>query len=403
MEGFSVNMLILVNNVGSTSLKFKIYSMPEERLLCESKIERIGSEKGSYFFHNHVSLYKSNIPSIPIESYEKGIKLFLNDLTDRENGVISSVNQIGGLGFKTVISKGYDGTVLLTDDVIQGMKDYLFIAPIHNKAYIDAIEQFRMILPDTPMIGVFETSFHQTIPLENKLYSLPYEWYQKYGIAKKGYHGASFSYVAGQARKDYDYKYIIGCHLGGSSSICAIKDGKSFDSSFGFSLQTGLPHANRSGDGDVYIVPFLQNEGLSWQKIRQGLDYQGGLLGISGVSNDFLEIQQAAEAGNERAKLAIDVFTVSIVRYIGAFTAEMGGLDKIVFTGGIGENSVLIRKMVCDRLLHLGVRLNDELNLKVPESGYISYTDSKVKIQVIKANEELGILRETYRFLQENN
>ncbi len=396
-------MLILVNNVGSTSLKFKLYSMPEEKVLCESKIERIGSEKGSYLFQNCLSLYKNSIPNIPIESYSKGIDLFLANLTDKENGVIDSVNQIDGLGFKTVISKGYDGTVLLTDDVMQGMKDYLFIAPIHNKAYIDAIEQFKLILPNIPMIGVFETSFHQTIPLENKLYSLPYEWYQEYGIARKGYHGASFSYVAKQARKDNDYKYIIGCHLGGSSSICAIKDGKSFDSSFGFSLQTGLPHANRSGDADSYIVPFLQNEGLSWQEIRQGLDNRGGMLGISGVSNDFIEIQQAIEVGNERAKLAVDVFVVSIVRYIGAFSAEMGGLDKIVFTGGIGENSAMIRKKVCDKLEHLSVKLDNFLNQQVPEDGYISSKDSKVKVQVIKANEELGIARETYNFLKDHN
>lgn len=395
-------MKILVSNVGSTSLKFKLYLMPEEKVLCESKIERVGSKEGIYHYTNLLNNYKNDIDATPVESYSDGINMFLRDLLDKTNGVISTIKEIDAIGFKTVISKGYNGTVLLDEDVMKGMKDYLFIAPVHNAAYISAISEFKQILPDVPMVGVFETSFHRTIPLKNKLYSIPYEWYKKYGIAKNGYHGASFTFISKEARKGGNFNNIIGCHLGGSSSICAIKDGESIDSSFGFSLQTGLPHANRSGDIDSYIVPFLENEGMSWEEIEEGLSKKGGLYGISGFSNDLREISDAAIDGDERAKLAIDVFVTSIVRYIGAFYAELGGLDKIVFTGGIGENSILIRDLVCKAIKHFGVEIDDNLNKNVPLDGYISSDKSKVKIQVIKANEELGIARETFNLITKN-
>ena len=373
--------------------------MDSEKVLCNGKIERIGSEDGIYHYQNCLNGFVRDIASVPVLTYGDGINLFLNDLTAKDNGVIEDVKRIDAIGFKTVVSKGFNGTVLLNDEVMKGMEDYLFIAPVHNAAYINAIKQFKNIV-DVPMIGVFETSFHRTIPLKNKMYSIPYQWYEKYGIAKNGYHGASFTYISQAARKDGDYKYVIGCHLGGSSSICAIKDGKSYDSSFGFSLQTGLPHANRSGDLDNYVVPFLQNEGLSWEEIDEGLSHEGGLLGISGVSNDLREIEAAAKEGNERAQLAIDVYVTNIVRYIGSFYGEMGGLDKIVFTGGIGENSSLIRKMVCQSIAHFGIDFDETLNENLPDDGYITTADSKVKVQVIPTNEELGIAREVYSYLE---
>lgn len=395
-------MKVLVSNVGSTSLKFKLYEMPQELLLCCARIENIGLKQSAYLFeYNLNDLENVREKHVPVDTYADGINMFIEDMCTT---VISSPDEIDAIGFKTVISKGFNGTVLLTDEVMKGMKDYLFIAPVHNRAYIDAIEQFKNILLNTPMIGVFETSFHTTIPLKNKIYPIPYEWYEKYGIAKKGYHGASFTYISKQARNDGNYKYIIGCHLGGSSSICAIKDGKSYDSSFGFSLQTGLPHANRCGDADPYIVPFLEDQGMEWKEIEEGLSKKGGLYGISGVSNDLREIIQAAENGNEQAVLAIDVYVNDIVRYIGAFYAEMGGLEKIVFSGGIGEKSFIIRKKICDNLKHLGVELDYKLNEEtVKNDGYISSPGSKIKVQVIKTNEELGIARETYRYVCENN
>ncbi len=391
-------MLVLISNVGSTSLKFKLYDMPSEHVLCDAKIERIGSLNGIYHYKNDENDKEHNEHDIPLKDYQSGINLFIKDLCDKELGVIQDVNEIEAIGFKTVISKGFNGTVELNEEVMKGMKDYLFIAPVHNAAYIGAIEEFKTILGSIPMIGVFETSFHRTIPLKNKLYPIPYEWYEKYGIAKNGYHGASFTYIANKARKDGDYKYIIGCHLGGSSSICAIKDGKSYDSSFGFSLQTGLPHMNRSGDCDPYIALFLENEGLSKEEIIEGLAHKGGLQGMSGY-NDFREIEAAAIKGEQRAKLAIDVFVNDIVRYIGSFYAEMGGFDKLVFTGGIGENSKLVRSGVAKALECFGIKIDENKNNNIPVDGYISSDDSKVKIQVIAANEELGIAIETYNYI----
>lgn len=392
-------MLILISNVGSTSLKFKLYDMPKETVLCESKIERIGSKNGIYHYLNKDNNLVHDEKPVALANYTTGINLFINDLCDEKLGVIKSMKEIGAIGFKTVISKGFNGTCELNDEVMQGMKDYLFIAPVHNAAYISAIEEFKELLGDIPMIGVFETSFHRTIPLKNKLYPIPYEWYQKYGIAKNGYHGASFTYLANRARKDGDYQNIIGCHLGGSSSICAIKDGKSYDSSFGFSLQTGLPHANRSGDCDPYISLFLENEGLSKEEIIEGLSHNGGLIGMSGVSNDLREIEEAANNGNEQAKLAMDVYITDIIRFIGSFYAELGGLDKLVFTGGIGENSSMIRERICNSIKHFGVLIDEDKNKNIPSDGYINADDSKVKIQVIAANEELGIAIETYNYL----
>jgi acetate kinase len=249
-------------------------------------------------------------------------------------------------------------------------------------------------------VGVFETAFHTTIPQARRLYGIPYEWYETYGIQRMGYHGASHSYIADAlAERCGCTGNAISCHLGGSSSVCAIQNGKSVDNSFGFSLQTGLLHANRIGDTDAYIFPYLLAQGLSMEEITKSMDKQGGLLGISGVSNDLRDIQAAAEAGNERAQLAIDAFCSGIIRCAGAFYAELGGLDHLVFTGGIGENSALIREKVCATLMHLGIVLDPEKNaLSSSEIRTVSAADSKVKVWIIPANEELGIARRTYEY-----
>ena len=242
------------------------------------------------------------------------------------------------------------------------------------------------------MVGCFETAFHRTIPLARRIYALPYEWYEKYGICRLGYHGASHGYIARQIRARVgDHFRLISCHMGGSGSICAIEDGKSVDTSFGFSLQTGIPHANRSGDMDAYVIPFLLSQGLSLDEIMEGIEKKGGLLGISGVSNDLRDIQDAAETGNERAALAIDTFCDAVVKYIGAFYAELGGMDYLVFTGGIGENSALVREKICTRLACLGVKFDREANLAVRGEGVISAPDSPAAVLVLPTNEEVGI------------
>lgn len=392
-------MKVLVSNVGSTSLKFKLFDLPEERILCEAKVERVGNvEDAIYSYKNILSGYSEKNTKCSVPDYSAGIKMFLDSMTDKEHGVVESTDVVEAVGFKTVLAKGFYGIHELTEEVLAAMKDFLFVAPAHNAPYLEAIAQFRAVMPKATPVGVFETAFHTTIPLERRMYSIPYEWYEKYGIMRMGYHGASHSYIAEQANAPR----VISCHLGGSCSVCAIENGKSVDSSFGFSLQTGIPHANRVGDVDPYIIPFLMNEGMSMDEVLKGMSKDGGMLGLSGVGNDMREIEEAALAGNMRAELALDVFATSIIRHIGSYYAELGGLDKLVFTGGIGENSTILRKKICAGLKHMGIVLDEELNDKTRGEGVVSTADSPVEVVVIAANEELGVARRTYDYILAN-
>ena len=389
-------MKVLAANVGSTSLKFKLFEMPEEAALCEAKIERVGSRDKAIFAYGSLVTGKHyRLEGQCIPDYTTGIRMFLEALVSGEYGVIKSVGEIDRIGFKTVLSKGFYGVHELTDAVMDGMRDYLFIAPVHNAAYLEAIGQFNNLLPDVPKIGVFETAFHTTIPIERRIYGVPYEWYEKYGLMRMGYHGASHGYIAQESCAYGKAGRVISCHLGGSCSVCAIQDGRSVDTSFGFSLQSGLIHANRTGDADPYMIPFLKSEGLSAEEIEDGLSKHGGLLGISGVSNDMRDLQSAAESGNERARLAVDAFVSGIIKQIGAFYAELGGLDQLVFTGGIGEHSAFVRNAVCSQLRHLGIELDEEKNSASEAVGVVSAAGSAVLVTVVPANEELGVARET--------
>lgn len=391
-------MKLLVSNVGSTSLKFKLFEMPEESVLCQARIERVGSCENAAFTYTRISDGKTQCrEGLSIPDYAAGIALFIKCALSEETGVLTDISQIERIGFKTVLSKGFYGVHELNDAVMAGMRQALFVAPVHNAAYIEAIGQFRSLLPDVPMIGVFETAFHTTIPLPRRLYGVPYEWYEKYGLMRMGYHGASHSYISRQAKSYGAARRVISCHLGGSSSVCAILDGHSVDTSFGYSLQTGIIHANRCGDADPYIVPFLENEGLGREAILRGLSKNGGLLGLSGISNDMRDLEAAASSGSERAQLAIAAFSADIVRYIGAFYAELGGLDQLVFTGGIGENDSRLRSLICSAVAHLGIELDSERN-KGCTSGVISSETSAVTVSVIPANEELGVARQTYDY-----
>jgi len=250
-------------------------------------------------------------------------------------------------------------------------------------------------------IGVFETAFHQTIPLERKIYSLPYEWYEKYGIQKLGYHGASHSYAASVLTERYGSTgKAVTCHLGGSCSLCAVEDGKSVDTSFGMSLQIGLPQNNRVGDLDPYVIRYLETQGLTEDEIFETMTRKSGLLGVSGVSRDLRYLMDAAAQGNERAKLTIDMFVNAVLHYIGAYAAEMGGLDNIAFTGGIGERSVYVREKVCEKLSFLGLKLDREANLLPNSEGIrvISDPDSRVRVLVIPADEEIVVGRKSYEY-----
>lgn len=392
-------MKILVCNAGSTSLKFKLFNMPGDQVLAEGRVERVGSSDSAIFHFRKPDGFRIDREGLSIPTYTEGIQMFLDCLLDPGHGSLKELKELERIGFKTVLSKNYYGIHELTPEVLRGMEEYLVVAPAHNIPYLEAIRQFQKLTPDAMLVGAFETAFHQTIPLERKVYGIPWEWHEKYGIERMGYHGASHSYVSEMLTELYGSTgKTISCHLGGSGSLCAIDEGKSVDTSFGLSLQAGLIQSSRSGDMDPFIIPYLLKEGVELDEILEGLTKHGGLLGISGVSGDLRDVTAAAEQGNERAQLAIDVFCNGIVRYIGAYYAELGGLDHLVFTGGIGEHGTNVRRIVCDQLRHMGVLLDPEKNVSCTENAVISAPDSPVKIHVIPANEELGVARKTYAY-----
>lgn len=386
-------MKILICNAGSTSLKFKLWQMPEYEVLAQSYVERVGSENAIISYRSAKGSFSRENLHIP--DYTAGISLFLQALAGEEYGAISGLDEISAVGYKTVLSKDHYGVHELTEEVLDGMRAYYPVAPAHNGPYLEAISVFQKLLPEVRQVGVFETAFHQTIPMERRVFPIPYEWTEKYGILRMGYHGASHGYIAERLKEKH--RRIVSCHLGGSASLCAILDGKSMDNSFGFSLQMGIPHASRTGDVDVYIVPYLMEQGLSVEEIFHGLGKNGGLKGISGTSGDMRDIEAAIEAGSERAELAMKVLATSILRYIGAYSMEIGGLDAVAFTGGIGENCVRLRRMVLEGMAHLGLKVDAEQNERGSGERCITEDDSAVAAYVIPANEEYMVVRETYQ------
>lgn len=396
-------MKILVSNAGSTSLKFKLFDMRDERPLCDARVERIGSRDSAIFSYTNLCTgEKMKLDGLCVPEYTDGVNLFLKELTGEKLGVLKDIREVEAVGFKTVIAQKYLGDHELTDEVMASLEHGARIAPAHNLPYIETINIFKRLLPSARLIGAFETDFHKTVPFERQIYSVPYAWYEKYGIRRYGYHGASHGYVAetiarltgGAARR------VISCHLGGSGSLCAILDGKSVDSTCGFSLQSGLPHASRAGDIDPYIFPFLLGEGLDAQQITQGITKNGGLLGVSGVSADMRDLQEAIEAGNERARLAVEMYLHAIVSGAGALYAVLGGLDALVFTGGIGENSQMVRSRVCNALSHLGIELDAQKNASGEGDRRITRDISPASAWVIPANEELNVARRAYALIQ---
>lgn len=374
-------MTILVCNAGSTSLKFKLIEFPSATVLSEGRIERIGQGISTYSFKS-AALQSSG--QAAIEDYTQGIRMYLD--------FIGGAAQADAVAFKAVLASGYPGVHIIDENVIAAMEACLPVAPAHNSAYLKAVMAFAEAVPGKPLVASFETGFHAGIPLERRIYSVPYEWYRDYGVMRMGYHGASHEGVAMETK---GYSKVISCHLGGSGSLCAIVDGKSVDTSFGLSLQCGIPHVNRCGDIDPYIINYMLKMGLSYDEVICGLEKNGGLKGISGLSGDMRDLR-SAEADNPRAKLAIDVYVTQIVRYIGAFAAEMGGLDALAFTGGIGENDFMTRASVCAPLGFLGISL-DETKNRASEKRIESVASKPVF--VIKADEELTVARKAYEKL----
>lgn len=369
--------------------------MPEERILARAKVERIGEkEKGIYTFSSEVTAKNIKINAADIPDYRSGIEMFLKDVIGAEK-VIPSLETIDAVGFKTVLAFGFTGVHELTDEVMRELRARLDIAPLHNKAYYDVITTFQSLCPNARLIGAFETAFHTERPLYAKIYGIPYSWYEKDRIYRYGMHGASHGYIADRVREIAgENKRIINCHLGGSSSVCAIRDGRSIDISSGFSPQTGLPHANRTGDLDIYALVYKLKHGEELNSVLTELTTNGGLLGMSGVSKDMRDIELAASQGNERAQMTIDMLSYQIAKFIGSYYVALEGLDYLVFTGGIGENSAVIRENVCKRLECLGIHMDAQKNLAGPAERCISSVSAGPQVWIIPTDEEVRVARQ---------
>lgn len=395
-------MKILVANVGSTSLKYRLFEMDDESVLSEGRIERIG-DRESPFEHRGTAGELRGGAVLP--DHGSAIAKAIDLLTDPHYGAVSSLSEVDAVGFKTVHMKGEPGAYFLTEDVLARMEEYNDLVPGHNPPYIKAVRYFRDLLPETPLAGLFEPAFHATIPAYATVYSVPYRWLVEHGVRKYGFHGASHRYVAETApallgRSPVGLR-LVSCHLGGSSSICAVRDGRSVDTSMGFSAQSGVFHSTRCGSIDPFIVPFMMDrEHLTTEEIRRILCKESGWLGISGVSGDVRDVEQAADNGNDRARLAIDAFCYQVRTTIGAYAAAMGGLDAVAFAGGIGERGARIREGICEGLEFLGVVIDRCRNSEIPGQGRISADTSRVDVLVVRTNEEIVVARETVRLLR---
>jgi acetate kinase len=397
---------VLVPNLGSTSLKYQLLEMEGERVLARGKLERIGSAQAQITTWDSAGEARQSTASIP--DHRAAIQTLLDRLGQLEAGD-QPAKPIDAVGFKAVHGgPRYRGSFRVTDDLLEAMKEFVPVAPVHNPVYIQAMQIFREVLPGVPMVAVFEPGFHATIPERAYVYGVPYEWLEKYGVRRYGFHGSSHRYVSERVPKLLGRPAaglrLVSCHLGGSSSICAIRDGESVDSSFGFSAQSGIEHAARSGELDPFAVLYvMEKEKLTAAQAGELLCKRGGLLGISGVSNDLRDLEEAAGKGHARAALAIDVLVYEIKKYIGAFAAALGGLDAVAFAGGIGENSWRVRQEVCRGMEFLGLHLDAEKN-RQPASGdrILSQPDSSVTVLVVYTNEEIVVARETVRVLAEN-
>ena len=391
-------MKVLVVNCGSSSIKYQLIDMENESLMAKGYLEKIGLPDS--FLTHTVNGEKHKIEQ-EVKNHEDGIQLVLQQLTHPEYGVIKSLDEIGAVGHRVVHGgEKFNSSVLINNDVINTMRECIPLAPLHNPAGITGIEACQKVLPNVPMVGVFDTAFHQTLSKKAYLYALPYEYYEKYGIRKYGFHGTSHRFVSKRVaeimNKPVEDLKIITCHLGQGASLCAVDGGKSVDTSMGLTPLAGVPMGTRCGDIDPSIVTFLmKNENLTPDEMDTIMNKKSGKLGVSGISFDDRDIEKAAAEGNERAKLAIDTFVYQVAGYIGRFAAQMNGVDVITFAGGIGENGVEAREEICSYLGFLGIQIDKEKNNCRGKEVEISTPDSKVKVYVIPTNEELMIARDT--------
>ena len=393
-------MKILVANLGSTSFKYSLYDMDGERLLARGRVERIGESSSPCQIT--IGDYKKE-ENVSAPDHGVAVRECLRQLTDPENGCITSATEIAGIGFKAVFAKGYTGVQPVTDDLLAAMEEFNAVLPAHNPPYVRAMRMLKQALPEMPLVAAFETGFHEMIPTRNRYYGVPFEWAEQYGVRRYGFHGASHRYIATRCREIFGSdKRIVSCHLGGSSSVCAIADGMSRASSMGGSPQTGLLNNNRCGDFDPFWCSYLMKKmNVSLDELLQTLATKSGLLGLSGVSGDVRDIAERRDQGDARAKLALEVLVGDIRRYLGASLVELGGADVVSFTGGIGEYRFDVREAVLDGLDELGVVLDREANKKVlGVEAKISAPESRVQVWVIPTNEEIIVGRQTKALLE---
>ncbi len=392
-------MFVFVLNCGSSSFKYQLLDMSNEHRVAAGLVERIGMQDSVLTYEPaHGEKIKE---TADIADHEAAIKKVLNKLIDPRGGVIKSLSDIAAIGHRVVHGgEKFSGSVLITDAVIAALKENIPLAPLHNPPNITGIEAMQKALPGVPNVGVFDTSFHATMPPESYVYALPYEWYEKHHVRRYGFHGTSHRFVSeraaqilGIAKDDFN---CITCHMGNGSSFTAVKNGKSYDTSMGMTPLEGLVMGTRCGDVDAGIPNYLAaNVNMSFADIDNALNKKSGLLGVSGVSSDMRDLWKAAAEGNARAKLAIDVLRHRTLKYIGAYAIELGRVDAILFTGGIGENDIDYRASVVERLTTLGVKLNAEANNARGAEVVISSVDSPIKVLVVPTNEELVIARDT--------
>ena len=391
-------MNILVINCGSSSLKYQLINSETEGVLAKGLCERIGIDGMLTYQPEGGEKEKSEIA---MPTHTEAINAVLAALTNEKSGVIKSLSEVGAVGHRVVHGgEKFTSSCLINDESMKAIEECNDLAPLHNPANLIGIRACQELMPGVPMVAVFDTAFHQTMPDVAYTYGIPYEYYEKYKVRRYGFHGTSHSYVSKRTAeivgKPYDQMKIIVCHLGNGASISAVNCGKSVDTSMGLTPLEGLVMGTRSGDLDPAIIDFVgKKEGLSLDEMNEVLNKKSCMLGISGVSSDGRDLEAAAETGNKRAQLALDVFDYRVIKYIGAYAAAMNGVDAIAFTAGIGENNIKMRKDVCSSLTYLGVKLDEEKNNVRGEERIISADDSKVQVLLVPTNEELAIARET--------
>ena len=388
-------MKILSVNAGSSSLKFTLFEMPEEKELISGVFERIGIENSFYTIKlNGEKIKKEAV----LANHTDAVKILTQELLD--NSIVEDLSEIKAIGHRMVHGgEKYASSVLLTDEVIKTVEELSDLAPLHNPANLVGVRAFMEVIPDAVSVGVFDTAFHQTMEEDKYLYSVPYEWYEDYGVRKYGFHGTSHKYVSQKMAEilgKSDAK-IITCHIGNGGSLAAVKDGKCIDTSMGFTPNAGIIMGSRSGDIDASLIPYvMKKSGMSISDIDTALNKKSGLLGISGVSSDSRDIEDGIKSGNSRCELAQKMYVDKIVNYIAMYYVELGGADAIVFTAGVGENSISTRKQIVEKLDCLGIKLDEERNNVRGKEALISSDDSKVLVYVIPTNEELMIATDTY-------